>query len=95
MDYFGIFLQFWVLACGLVLVIFASKIGGAIHNIRVEQAKTLSEERKDRIARSIYLGGANPREFLKTSPKVYIWLCRSMGIFFLIISGLTLIAIFS
>ena len=85
---FGVFLDIWVLVGGLILVIFASKIGRAMHNIRVERAKTLSEERRDRIARIIYLGGANPREFVKTSPKFYIWLCRILGIFFLVISGL-------
>ena len=84
----GIFLDIWVLLGGLVLVIFASKIGTYMHNVQVERAKTLSEERKDRIARIIYLGGANPIEFVKTSPRSYIWLCRSVGIFFLIISGL-------
>ena len=86
MDFLGVFLAFLVLIGGLILAIFASKIGRFMHDERVEQAKVRLETGESKIVRVI-LGG-DPKWIMKISPKFYIWLCRSLGVFFLVISGL-------
>jgi len=84
-----LFFSILVLIGGLICVIFASKIGRAMHNYRVERAKELYKKNKYTMARIV--AGGSPEELMKINPQFYVWLLRILGVFFLIISGLMML----
>jgi hypothetical protein len=88
-----LFFSTWVLIVGLICVLFASPIGKYMRDYRIEKAKELYKERKYIMARIIV--GGSPEQLTKMNPKIIAWLSRAIGIFFIIISGLMMIAIFS